>query len=160
MHKSRHLAMLVIGLVFGGLIGFTAAVMVGTTKPPHSHDHGAHGSGVAEAIVSLDPLKWNTSVDFEVIPDAMGAGWNLHIMTEDFTFAPQNASRANSEGEGHAHVYADGHKLARVYGDWFHIADLDAGEVEIKVALYANDHSVLALGETPLEVTKTIRVSN
>jgi hypothetical protein len=158
MNNTRHLAMLAIGLVFGGLIGFTTALMTGASTAPHGHDHGAHGNEAAEAVVTLDPAKWKTSVDLEVIPDAMGAGWNVHILTQDFTFAPQNASRSNKEGEGHAHIYADGHKLARVYGNWFHISDLDPGDVEIKVALYANDHSVLTLGDTPLEAKMTLHV--
>ena len=48
-------------------------------------------------------------------------------------------------GEGHAHVYVDGEKIARLYGPWLHIPSLSPGAV-VEVTLNANDHRPLAIG--------------
>ena len=75
---------------------------------------------------------------------------HLRLDTRNFRFSPRNASGAHVPGEGHAHVYVDGVKLGRFYGDWVHVP-ADAGEV--RVALYANDHRPLSVGEAPVSVT-------
>ena len=72
-------------------------------------------------------------------------GWNLELVTENFTFAPQSAGRAHVPGEGHAHLYLDGEKRARIYGRWFHLPDLGPGSHEVEVTLNANDHGVLTI---------------
>ena len=61
-------------------------------------------------------------------------------------------------GEGHAHVYVDGEKAARIYGPWFHLGALPPGEVTLGVTLNANDHSLLAVSGRPLKAEKTITV--
>lgn len=70
-------------------------------------------------------------------------GYNIHIMTENFSFAPTKVNGLPTQGEGHAHLYVNEEKIARVYGEWFHVsADLlEYGENIIEVTLNANDHS-------------------
>lgn len=46
---------------------------------------------------------------------------------------------------GHAHLYLNGAKVARVYGTAFHLSDLPEGQHTITVTLNTNDHSDLAL---------------
>lgn len=48
-------------------------------------------------------------------------------------------------GEGHAHLYVDGQKIARLYGKWYHIEELSPGQHEITVTLNANDHREYAV---------------
>jgi hypothetical protein len=51
------------------------------------------------------------------------------------------ASSENVDHTGHAHLYVDGVKIARLYGPYFHIPDLPVGDHEISVNLSSNDHS-------------------
>ena len=79
-------------------------------------------------------------------------------MTTNFRFAPENASSPHRDGEGHALLYVNGEKVARLYGPWFHIEFLPSGPTKVTVTLNANDHSGLAVGDAPLSVTKEVHV--
>lgn len=108
---------------------------------------GVHAPAAAPMHKELDVSAWPSvpRVTIAVTPDAM-SGYNLEIQTENFAFAPQRASSSALPNEGHAHLMVDGKKLARVYGNWFHIpveAVSAPGTHEIHVTLNANDHSDL-----------------
>ena len=100
----------------------------------------AHGDGLylsrAKAL-SADPVS----------------GWNLNSRTSNFVFAAERAGNAHVDGEGHAHVYVNGEKIARAYGEWFHIEALPTGPVEVEVVLNSNDHRALVVGDMPLSAT-------
>lgn len=70
--------------------------------------------------------------------DSMG-GWNIHIMTTNFKFSPENAGKEDVLGEGHAHLFVNGKKVARVYGEWVHLT-LGKGQNKLKVNLTTNSH--------------------
>lgn len=72
-------------------------------------------------------------------------GWNLELVTENFEFVPQAAGFDPVPGEGHAHLYIDGQKVARLYGRWHHIPKLDPGKHKVVVTLNANNHSGLSV---------------
>jgi hypothetical protein len=42
-------------------------------------------------------------------------------------------------GEGHAHLFVNGKKVARVYGDWVHL-NVGKGTNQVKVNLTTNSH--------------------
>lgn len=108
----------------------------------HAHHHGhLPVDGPQAPKVALDAQ-----------PDAM-TGWNLHIRTENFRFAPERVNQAHRAGEGHAHVYVDGKKLARVYGPWLHIESLPPGRHVLRVTLNANTHDDLTVGGAPVEAS-------
>jgi hypothetical protein len=67
-------------------------------------------------------------------------GWNIQINTTNFTFTPQKFGQPHVVGEGHAHLYLDGEKIARVYGPWYHLSGLLPGTHILKVTLNANTH--------------------
>lgn len=83
-------------------------------------------------------------VDLQVIPLADGT-YNIRIQTLNFSFSPQNVGQDAVAGEGHAHLYVDGEKIARVYGEWFHVGALSEDVEMISVGLYANNHQALAI---------------
>lgn len=83
-------------------------------------------------------------VDLQVMPLADG-GYNVRIQTLNFTFAPQQVGMEPVAGEGHAHLYIDGEKIARIYGEWYHIESLPDDAEMISVGLYANNHQTLAV---------------
>ncbi|MEC9362880.1 MAG: hypothetical protein VYC42_06620 [Pseudomonadota bacterium] len=85
------------------------------------------------------------------------SGWNLRIDARDFRFAPERANGAHVPGEGHAHLYVDGQKAARLYGPWYHLPSLGAGTHALRVTLNANDHRELALGGQVIASTLTLR---
>ncbi|MEX0917836.1 MAG: peptidoglycan-binding domain-containing protein [Candidatus Paceibacterota bacterium] len=127
------------------------AALAHSLKDTVSHDH-----------VMIDVSEWPLIPEIEIAlhKDAL-AGWNLEIDTEHFTFTPATVNEDNRENEGHAHIYIDGVKLARVYGHWFHIPDsaiLGAGEHTVSVSLNANDHSGLTHGDEPITDEVTINI--
>ena len=157
---SRALALLVIGLVFGGGIGFVLAAANGVTLDGHDHatDHSNHGTASKTGhdhseVLEVDGVA--PTLMIHVMEDPV-SGWNLHVMTTNFTFAPLSVGGDHVEGEGHAHVYANGAKLARLYGPWMHIDALPAGDVELLVTLNSNDHRALAVDGATLEATQVI----
>lgn len=164
---NRAVPMFVIGLVFGGGVGFTLAAANGVTLDGHDHGdpahHGAHTEHASAAAhdhggaLSLPAGDDAPALEIEVTRDPSN-GWNLHIMTRNFVFSPENASRDHVAGQGHAHVYVNGVKLARVYGPWMHLDTLPAGEVKLEVALNSNDHRPLAVDGT--RVARTVTISN
>ena len=139
-----------------GAAPFSAA-QAGSGEGGHDHGDAGHSSGghAHGGVISVPAGDSAPILDIELIEDAAG-GWNLHVMTENFRFAPEHVNQPHQDGEGHAHIYVNGEKIARLYGHWFHIGSLPAGMVEVTVTLNANDHSVLAVGEVPLSVTKTL----
>ncbi len=110
----------------------------------HKHDHKHH------AKIETSGLQAVPSVKLEILKDS-AAGWNLHLVTENFTFAPEKVNQVANGTEGHAHVYVDGNKVARVYGPWYHLSGLTVGSHIIRVSLNANDHSEFVLNGKPIE---------
>lgn len=144
----RILAIFAITFGLGGGLGFLVAAANGVTLD--GHDHGAHSHAPApetghEHTEFLDiPQTEAPLVALEVSADP-DAGWNLHLTVEHFRFAPENVGMAHVAGEGHAHVYVNGEKVARLYGDWMHFSSLPPG-AEVKVTLNSNDHRPLRTG--------------
>ena len=71
--------------------------------------------------------------------------FNLQLQTSNFKFTPQNIDMAPVIGEGHAHLYVDGVKLARLYGEWHHVPTLPPNAEVLTVSLYANNHQAFAV---------------
>ncbi len=124
-----------------------AASMDDPMDSDDGHGHGGHEIGDAEAIPTLAVTA---------TPDAK-AGVNLQVEVTDFAFAPEAASTEHVLGEGHAHVYVDGEKLGRVYGEWMYLG-LDPGEHEIRVELNGNDHAPLLVEGEAIEQIVTVEV--
>ena len=156
---NRAFALFIIGLAFGGGIGFVLAAANGVTLDSHVHPDDQHlehngisgdSSNGHDHLETLDLAGSNApTLDVQVTKDP-DQGWNLGVMTTGFTFSPANVGRAHVPGEGHAHVHVNGRKIARLYGPWMHIGTLPEGEVEILVTLNANDHRLLSVGGMPV----------
>ena len=114
--------------------------------------HHAHGKAL---MIPAGPNA--PSVTIAIKKDLVG-GWNLHIMARNFRFAPEHASSEHRAGEGHAHLYVNGKKIARVYGPWFHIGKLPAGKAMVHVTLNANDHRDLMVGGKRVASSQAVTV--
>ena len=147
--------MLVIGLIFGGGIGFVTAAGYGVTLDGHDHDHGNpahHAAGMShdhDTPIEIAAGPGAPALTVALTRDPM-SGWNLRMSPQNFRFAPENASSDHVPGEGHAHVYVNGEKVMRAYGDWVHLDALPEGDVTVKAALYGNDHRPLVVAGRPV----------
>ena len=109
------------------------------------HDHGGavETSGMSvEVTAEVDPID----------------GINVHIMPSGFMFAPERVNQADVDGEGHAHVYVDGEKVGRAYGEWFHLKGVAPGDREIRVTLQTNGHSEYTVGGQTVQAATTLSV--
>jgi len=91
---------------------------------------------------AIDPTLPIPSVKITLHPDTMG-GYNLQATLTNFTVTPQDAGTAPKANEGHMHVYINGTKVGRMYGEWMYLkADLFSKEAnQVDVTLNANDHT-------------------
>jgi hypothetical protein len=99
------------------------------------------------------------TVELTAVQDSV-SGWNLHLVTTNFAFAPQRAGREVVLGEGHAHLYVDGTKRDRIYGPWYHLASLEPGSHTIEVTLNSNDHAVYQVKGENIGDTVTVEVTD
>jgi hypothetical protein len=96
---------------------------------------GGHAHGDSDLFESADP----PTIDISITEDPK-SGWNLFADVTNFTFAPENVGGDPVDGEGHLHLMIDGETVTRLYGPWWHISGLEAGEHEVMVAMATNDH--------------------
>ena len=76
------------------------------TDEGHAHDQVVETAGMSVQVTAeVDPID----------------GINVNIVPSGFVFAPENVNQADVDGEGHAHIYVDGEKVSRVYGERFHL---------------------------------------
>lgn len=109
------------------------------------HEHGGtvETSGMSVAVTAeVDPID----------------GINVHIIPTGFVFAPERVNQADVDGEGHAHVYVDGEKVGRAYGEWFHLKGVAPGEREIRVTLQTNGHSEYVVDGQPVQAVTSVSV--
>ncbi len=98
------------------------------------------------------------AVAIDVVADPK-SGWNVKVDLENYTLAPENASGENIAGKGHMHLTVDGEKLTRLYGQWWHIAELDEGKHTVEVSLNANNHAPYLLNGEAIVATQEIEVT-
>ena len=108
-------------------------------------------------IMETASLDTPPIVGLQITEDKHG-GWNLYLPTQNFTFSPEDCGKEHIDGFGHAHLYIDDQKVARIYSDWYHLADLPSGKYEIKVTLTSNNHSEYALNGHPVSAKQTLIV--
>ena len=128
LNTNDHMDMAVDGV----MVEDTATIT--ETREPGGHGH------MTSPLYEVPDGVATPGVDVTLHVDPK-AGWNVQIDTTAFRWAPENASTTPVMGEGHAHLYVDDHKVARVYGGWYHLGSLEEGEHEIRVTLNANNHS-------------------
>jgi hypothetical protein len=105
------------------------------------NDHGANK--IHEVQSSQAP-----TIAIDVKKDPTG-GFNVQVMTTNFTWTPESASEKHIEGQGHAHVYLANQKIIRLYNNWFHLNTFQfaetSGEQLLRVELVGNDHSPITV---------------
>ncbi|MCQ3814588.1 MAG: hypothetical protein KTU85_09275 [Acidimicrobiia bacterium] len=133
----------------------TAPPTTTTTAAAAASGHGAdhqHGSTTREAV---QPYP---SVSVRILEDPSG-GWLLNTVPTNYRLAPEKVSTSHVDGEGHMHLYIDGVKVLRLFGEWHQMPPLTAGTHEIRVELSTNDHATLTRDGTIVDHTVTLDVS-
>ena len=103
------------------------------------------------------PADQAPTLTVSVEEDPMG-GYNLHLETTKFEFAPELANTDHVLGKGHAHLYINNTKVSRLYGPWFYIPKMPQGEYVLHVTLNTNDHKDYAVGGEVIEKQITLKV--
>ncbi|WP_299414744.1 hypothetical protein [uncultured Sulfitobacter sp.] len=160
-----------IGNIFAGLtLGFLAVfagqvlaqeAMSAMDKGGMSHGMSATGGEGVEhdhPALPVDPSLPIPSLTHLAFPDAMD-GYNIQILVRNFTFTPASINREVVPNEGHAHIYINGAKISRVYGNWYHIPSslFAPGVNALTVTLNANDHSTWATPDGAL-IASTVAI--
>lgn len=143
MKRSLMAAGLLMALTAGGV---AHDVKGGTAGAGHGHAHSLLEVAAAGAPRILE---------LKVVEDAK-SGFNLFLVTENFEFAPELASQQHAAGKGHGHVYVDGVKVSRLYGNAYHLEGLKPGEHRIEVVLNTNDHREYAVGGDKISAAATV----
>ena len=115
------------------------------------------GTHLLNALEAQGAPEDAPQIQLTVHTDPM-AGYNLNVQVENFVFSPQQASLAHVNGQGHAHVYVNGVKQARLYGAWAHLDGLPKGEVTVEVTLNSNNHQPLAVEGEPIKASTMLVV--
>ena len=139
------IAAVLIGMILSGGIVAPSDLAGTNTHEGTPHVHG---------LVEVDPENTPT-VAIRAERDAL-SGWNIFLDVENFTFAPEMVNQPHAVNIGHAHLYLNGIKVARLYGTAYHLANVPEGQSVITVSLNTNDHSDMALNGTPIEARVVI----
>lgn len=152
---------ILLGALAGVIVGFIGGSYISSPEflIPKVDTHTAATSSMmhhtATEVLADSAIP---SIEVSAIKDAKD-GYNIHIVTKNFRWAPEAVNTQVVQGEGHAHVYINGVKIARVYGEWLHISSesLQEGTNVIEVTLNANDHSEWVVGGEHIADTVTVR---
>lgn len=145
--------------------GLAAAFLLTVAAPINAQQSGMDMSDMAEDGVEHDHPARPVNPDLPIpslthlaFPDAMD-GYNVQILVQNFTFTPAAINRDVVPNEGHAHIYINGVKVARVYGNWYHLPSslFPPGVNALTVTLNANDHSTWATPDGDL-IASTVPV--
>jgi hypothetical protein len=144
---------LMIGWVLMGPMEMAAKAAEG-----HSAELSRSGGSLGHGGIEVGAEPTPPSIKLIAHKDPK-AGWNLQVQVDNFRFAPEHASTAHVLGEGHAHLYIDGKKVTRLYGEWYHIPALSPGTHKIMVTLNANSHEDLMVKGKAISNKQEVRVS-
>ncbi|WP_126427622.1 hypothetical protein [Brevibacillus marinus] len=76
----------------------------------------------------------------QVKHEVKGKDLYLQLEVTGFTFSLENMGKGNRQGEGHAHLYVDGKKVAKMFEPHFVYRNLPAGRHQVEVELAHNNH--------------------
>ena len=150
----RFLGLCAIGALFSGLLGFMIAAENNVRFDGHEHPanplvsyseltnlrtHSSNHEKMHDTPIHIAKNIAVPTIAAKLERDPF-SGFNLKLETRNFTFAPDLSGLEHKDGMGHAHLYIDGQKIARLYGNWFHISEIPKGAKSLEITLNSNDH--------------------
>ncbi len=114
-------------------------------SPLPAVDHSQH------PVIDVPAGEPVPAMEVRLVPDRMD-GFNIVLTTQNFRFTPQDVGGPAVPNEGHAHLYVNGEKAARLYSPWHHIPAklLREGINRLEIEFSANDHSVWGVSGDPI----------
>lgn len=146
------------GVIIGLAAGYSLFSAPRTEPEPMTgRGQDAGTAPMAHAGIEVDASRPAPTVAIQAVKDTKD-GYNLRIVTDGYVWTPQDAGGEPTQGEGHAHLYVNGVKVARLYGEWFHLPGdkLADGENVIEVTLNADDHSEWLRGGEHVAASVTV----
>ena len=129
-------------------------LLVASTAPLNAYSDGA--ITIHEIAGEVAP-----KVSLKVKKDPTG-GFNVWVLTSNFVWRPEMASREHVVGEGHAHVYLDGQKIMRIYNERFHLNTYQFstrfGDQLLRIEFVGNDHAPYTIQGIPIGSEQIISV--
>ena len=145
------------------------AIIISFISLAFTHSHEGHDHSMdaraemkkqakknAHPAIIIPQNESTPTLEIEVKEDSK-SGWNLHIKTTNFKFTPDKVNAKHVPGEGHAHLYINGKKKARIYSNWHHIGKLEKGLYEFAVTLNTNTHEEMIVNNNTIRATVTIK---
>ena len=131
--------------------------MAGMDRTSGEHDMSSvSGGSAASGSMDHGPVESAAPVSVDISATVVDRGVHVKIDTEGWRWAPGEVNSANSDGAGHANIYADGVKLSRVYGPYHYLPSLEPGAHELRASLNDNGHNELTWQGRPLEAITTV----
>ncbi|WP_406351036.1 hypothetical protein [Streptomyces sp. NBC_00658] len=135
----------------------------------HERKDGVSASPVGELLDETDEAgrryreideKGAPEVAIEVQPDTDG-GWDVRLTVQHFRFSPAGTRSKAVAGRGIALLYLDGRSISTLRTAEYHLpGDLvPRGTHQVTARLYADDHTVWAVDDEPVESTADITSS-
>lgn len=134
----------------------TTATMAMDDSSDDGHDHGEDGHNHTETTREVDPASAPTVSNLRVTE--IVSGWLVEFDVTGHEFSESAKDGPHVDGQGHAHLYVDGTKLATIFGPMYMIDELPTGDHMISVTLNSNDHATLTLDGEPIGAMTTITV--
>ncbi|MBT2686565.1 hypothetical protein J7I93_00045 [Bacillus sp. ISL-47] len=129
-----------------------------TSQNPHNHA-GAKNH-MNHSYVEIPQGYEVPDVNISVTQEQSGT-WLLKVQPNHFTFAPEKVGQKEpSYNEGHAHLYVNGEKINRLYGQYYNLGSLKEGQNEIKVTLHSNNHGALVYKGKPIQNSTIVDVTS
>lgn len=153
--SEQKLAIVTAALLFVGAISFLAGAQAQRVKHESGHtsyDNHARDSHEMYELPAQTPVP---TVAIRLLADK--GGQSIYVETTNFRFAPEHVGHSYVSGEGHAHLYVDGKKVARIYGSAYYLdtSNLAKGNHEVSVRLATNDHKILTQHGQVIEAVAT-----
>jgi len=136
--------LLLIGVLIGGYAFKTNFMLV------NDHAITTEKETMKETTLEIPKNVAKPTVQLEVIKDAI-KGYNIHVETTNFVFTPEKVNQKDIIGEGHAHLYVDGTKITRLYGNWYYLGAIAEGKHKVSVSLNGNSHAQYMVNGVKIE---------
>lgn len=85
-------------------------------------------------------------------------GWNIELLTHNFTFMLPKETGKQSQNEGYATLFINGKLHTRIYSPWFYLPSLQTGTYDIEISLRSSHHEPLTHLGLPIETRHRIIV--
>jgi hypothetical protein len=123
----------------------------------NGHDSASNHAEKHQRIV-IPSSQSVPSITGSVTQDQSGT-WLLTIKTNNFRFTPEKVGTDDIRyDEGHAHLYINGEKINRIYGNYYNVDSLEPGTHHIKVTLNGNNHGIFTHNGEEIAFNQTINI--